>query len=375
MPEFRRDPVVDRWVIVAKERANRPHSLASGQHGDQALQCPFCEEHESETPPEVFAIRDQGTLPNSPGWQLRIVPNKYPAVDSGAGESHSAGRGLLQDGLSVSRPAQGVHEVIIESQRHVGQTCALSTEAIANVFMAYQSRLIELSKNSRWAYALYFKNVGEAAGATLEHLHSQLLVLDSIPSFAQQELAGALDYFQSRGSCVYCDLVRETLEDASRIVAESDNFLAFCPFASRVPLETWILPKRHACRFDQVDRARVVEFAGLLRQVLHGLEVPLAWDAYNYWLHQAPLQGEKLPSYHWHLEILPRSTKLAGFELGAGWYINTVPPEEGARRLREALAIQVAPRQPGIANRTQNELAMDWTNTSQRMTLDTVSSG
>lgn len=332
MPDLRKDPVVGRWVIIAHERAKRPHDFkVQAEELAGPASCPFCEGNEHRTPPEILSYRDRGSQPNGPGWRVRVVPNKFPALQV---EGKLAKRG---DGIYDRMAGIGAHEVIIESPRHVVSMSDLDEEAIRDVLWIYRDRLIDLKKDHRLVHGMLFKNVGAAAGASLEHTHSQLIVTPIVPITVAEEMTGALEFSRYRGRCIYCDMIHQELDSADRVVLDTPHFTAFCPFASRFPFETWILPKNHSSHFENIPRPAVDDLAGVLRNVLGRLEVALDSPAYNYIVHTAPFDHQELPHYHWHIEVIPRLTKVAGFEWGTGFYINPVPPEDAAAYLRAAV--------------------------------------
>lgn len=343
MPELRKDPVVGRWVIIAHERAKRPHDFKSESRleGEAAL-CPFCEGQEDKTPPEILAYRDRGTPGNGPGWRVRVVPNKFPALRI---------EGALQkrgDGIYDRMAGIGAHEVIVESPRHFRSLTELSEENVREVLWVYRDRLLDLKRDSRLVHGILFKNVGAAAGASLEHTHSQLIVTPTVPISVWEEMTGALEFFNYRGRCIYCDMVQQELETESRVVLDTPYFTAFCPFAARFPFETWVLPKAHASHFENVSKPSVDDLAFVLKQVLGKLEVALDVPAYNYIIHTSPFHEQELPHYHWHIEVIPRLTKVAGFEWGSGFYINPVPPEEAAGYLRDVEIGPAAEEAPAV---------------------------
>jgi UDPglucose--hexose-1-phosphate uridylyltransferase len=329
MPELRKDPIVGRWVIIATERAKRPIDLKSKPQQATGDYCPFCEGHEDKTPPEIIAYRDRHTRPNGPGWRVRVVPNKFPALQI---EGNLNKRG---DGIYDRMQGVGAHEVIIETPRHEITMARLSEHEIREVFWAYRDRLVDLKKDQRMVYGMLFKNVGGAAGATVEHTHSQLIVTPIVPISVWEEMTGSLEFFNYRGRCIYCDMVQQEMATESRIVLDMPNLTAFCPYASRFPFETWILPKSHSSHFENIQRVGVEELGTALKAILLKLEVALDVPPYNYIIHTAPFDTQELPHYHWHVEIIPRLTNVAGFEWGTGFYINPVPPESAAAFLRE----------------------------------------
>jgi UDPglucose--hexose-1-phosphate uridylyltransferase len=329
MPDLRKDPIVGRWVIIAKNRAKRPHDLTDGA----ALRpksgfCPFCEGHESHTPGEIVAYRQAGTHHDRPGWRVRVVPNKFPALEI-EGDLNKRGQGIYDMMRGV-----GAHEVIIESPKHLVSSTELDHENLREVLWMYRDRLLDLKKDPRLAYGMIFKNVGAAAGASLEHTHSQLIVTPIVPISVVEELNGSQEFYRYRGRCVFCDMVEQELAFEKRIVLDSPHFVAFCPFAARFPFETWIVPTGHASHYETLARDGSQELARVLKRVLEKIETALDRPAYNYVVHTAPFDTQSLAHYHWHIEIIPRVTKTAGFEWGTGFYINPVPPEESATFLR-----------------------------------------
>ncbi len=329
MPDLRKDPIVGRWVIVAKSRAKRPHDFDSTPRRRRSKFCPFCEGHEDKTPDEIIAYREAGSQPNREGWRVRVVPNKFPALEI-EGDLDKRGEGMYDRMQGV-----GAHEVIIESPRHLISTSELSESQIREVLWVYRDRLVDLKKDPRFVYGMIFKNVGAAAGASLEHTHSQLIVTPIVPINVWEEMTGSLEFHNYRGRCVYCDMIQQELAHEKRIVLDTPGFVAFCPFASRFPFETWILPKTHASHYENIQKNEVDELSGVMRQVIGKIEAALDQPAYNYIIHTAPFDTQELGHYHWHIEIMPSLTKAAGFEWGTGFYINPVPPEDAAMFLGE----------------------------------------
>lgn len=328
MSELRKDPICGRWVIIAPERADRPHSFVESELDLQAAD-PFLEGREDITTPEIFAIRDQGTRANGPGWKVRVISNKYPALGI-HGDLECRGEGMYDVMHGV-----GAHEVIIECPHAESNLSHLSSEAVRDVLLAYQSRLVDLKRDTRLIHALIFKNKGARAGASLPHAHSQLIVTPIVPITIQEELDGSLAYFQFRGRSIFSDMIIQEHNSAKRVVFETPQFLVFCPFASRFPFEIWIVPKQQRSHFERASRAEIDELGDVLKRTLRKLEIGLEDPSYNYIIHSAPFHAEELPHYRWHIEIFPRLAGVAGFEWGSGFYINPVPPEEAAKFLRE----------------------------------------
>jgi len=240
VPELRKDPITGRWVIISTERGRRPTSFASVTRREDASLCPFCPGHEEATPPEILAYREPGSEPNHSGWRLRVMPNKYPALvveGSMSREPH---------GIYDKMNGIGAHEVIIETPDHGLDMMDMTDEAVRDVFWAYRERMMDLERDRRFQYILVFKNHGQAAGASLEHAHSQLIATPIIPKRVAEELTGAKRYFDFKERCIFCDIVRQEIADQERLVADYDAFLSLQPFAPRFPFETWIVPKTHA---------------------------------------------------------------------------------------------------------------------------------
>ncbi len=329
MSDLRKDPILDHWVIVAADRSQRPGAPIESPPFEPGLPCPFCEGNEDETPHEVLAFREASGEVDRPHWRVRVVPNKFPAM-----EPFGAAR-PLDEGMYRRLDAYGAHEVVIESPRHLLSTSDLSTAELAEVFLAYQMRLAHWKRDPRMAYGQVFKNVGQAAGASMEHAHSQLLVIPRVPSVIAAEMTAALNYFRQHGCCPFCEMVRQELEAGERMIEETAHHLAFAPFAARLPFETWILPRRHAGHYEDTPREQLEDLAGVVRSVILRLEAVVGRCAYNYVLHTTPFDTTAPPHYHWHIEVVPILARTAGFELGTGWYINLVPPEEAASKMRE----------------------------------------
>lgn len=334
-PEYRRDPVSGRWVIIAPERSARPIALADTKpHARRNAErdvCPFCEGHEIDTPDEYHAVRDPGSAANGPGWQLRVVPNKFPAVRPLDGADLKSTGELFE-----SFPGFGAHELVIECPFHESNPTNLTDAEFGRVFVAYRDRMRVLAADPRFAYVTVFKNVGAEAGASLAHLHSQIIATPIVPDAVRLELEAAGDYYLGERQCVFCDILREELADGTRVVAESANVAAICPFASRFAYEVWVFPKSHQSGYETTPDALLVELAGLTKLVLGKIDAALGDPAYNYFIHTSPARVRDLPYFHWHLEIMPRTARQAGFEWGSGCFINAVPPERAAAELRAA---------------------------------------
>jgi UDPglucose--hexose-1-phosphate uridylyltransferase len=291
--------------------------------------CPFCPGNEQKTPPEVLAYRNGGA-PNAPGWNLRVVPNKFPALRV-EGELDREGEGIYDRMNGV-----GAHEVLIETPDHNLTFSELPERRIEELFWAYRERILDLKKDIRLRYIVMFKNHGEAAGASLEHTHSQLIALPVVPKRVQEEIDGAKRYFDFKERCIYCDIVRQDVSEGSRLVLETDHFLVLSPWAPRFPFETWIVPRAHRSHYENSETSAIQNLAWVTKMTMRKIDKVLERPPYNCVIHTAPVQEGSMAHYHWHVEIIPKLTKVAGFEWGTGFYINPTPPEESARYLRDA---------------------------------------
>jgi UDPglucose--hexose-1-phosphate uridylyltransferase len=330
MSELRKDPVVGRWVIIAGERGRRPSDFGPEPTRPRLTTCAFCAGSEDKTPPEILASRAAGSLPNGPGWSVRVVPNKFPALRI-EGELEPSGEGPFDRMNGV-----GAHEVVIESPDHVASLATMPLEQVTDVLLAFRERMLDLKKDGRFEYILVFKNHGEAAGASLEHPHSQLIATPITPIMVSEELAGAAQYYEIKERCVWCDILREERRGRRRLILNAEGFAAIAPFAPRFPFETWILPARHRSAFEELGVEELRGLARVLSEFLRRMNRTLNEPPYNFMLHSAPLRESSLDHFHWHLEIIPKLTRVAGFEWGSGFFINPVAPEDAATALREA---------------------------------------
>jgi UDPglucose--hexose-1-phosphate uridylyltransferase len=331
MSELRKDPVTGRWVIISTERRKRPSDfrLEPVQIPPDAS-CPFCEGHEHMTPREVLAYRRNGQAPNQPGWELRVVPNQFPVLRV-EGNLDRQGEGLFDKMNGI-----GAHEVIIETPKHQESLATMSADAVEQVFWSFRERVQDLKQDRRFRYIIIFKNHGTAAGASLDHSHSQLIALPIVPREVRAEIDGARQHFASKERCVFCDLIRQDAADGRRVIAENADMIALAPYAPRFPFETWILPKRHQSLFEDTPRHEYASLARLLGDLLRRMNTALVSPPYNLLIHSAPVSEPAGDFYHWHLEIIPKLTKVAGFEWATGFYLNPTAPEEAAQVLRDA---------------------------------------
>jgi UDPglucose--hexose-1-phosphate uridylyltransferase len=328
VPELRKNPVTGRWVIISTDRQKRPDDFRLERPtivGRQ--QCPFCPGHEAMTPGEVLAYRPHGA-PNTAGWDLRVVPNKFPALQV-EGTLDRAGEGMFDRMNGI-----GAHEVIIETPDHDRTLATMTETEIERVLWAYRERILDLKRDGRLRHIMVFKNHGAAAGATLQHTHSQLIALPIVPDFLREEIDGARRHYAEKERCVFCDIVHQELEAGTRLVQENADIVALAPYAPRFAFETWLLPKRHGARFEGAVKQEYESLARLLKQVLQRLDRALESPPYNLVVHTAPFAGDTAEIFHWHIEIMPKLTRVAGFEWGTGFFLNPTPPEEAARVLR-----------------------------------------
>jgi UDPglucose--hexose-1-phosphate uridylyltransferase len=338
MPELRHDPIQRQWVIIASERARRPSEFEIEIIQQPAEFCPFCACNEDKTPPEILAVRDGFSAPNSPGWSVRVIPNKFPALRI-EGELDRAA-----DGIYDTMNGIGAHEIVIESPDHIKHIADQSPSHLVHVLKAYRERLRDLMRDIRFLYVAVFRNYGESSGATLSHPHSQLIAMPVVPHVIEVELASAHEHYRYRGRCLFCDIIRQEMNAEIRMVSNSGPYAVFTPFASRSPFELFLAPVKHQHDFVQTTDEELGILSETLISTLSRLRQALNDPPFNFVLHLSPNLHAQSPivqrypaireSYHWHIEIIPRLTKSAGFEWGTGFYINPTPPEQAAEFLR-----------------------------------------
>lgn len=337
MPEMRRDPLSGDWVIFSPERSQRPANFRSTYVTDENSFDPFLEGNETLTTGEILAARAPESAPNQPGWQARVIPNKYPAVDQG-----SRGDELLQVSCECDMPdfyqmrsAGGAHDVIVESPERIVEFAELSLEQIRTVFRLYRTRWQQLKEDPNLEYAILFKNERPPAGASLEHVHSQLLGLPVIPEQVQREVQAARLYQEKTGRSCFEDLVQQEKQQEVRLVSASEQFAVFCPFASRFAYETWFVPSSGSSHFSEITESEIDELTQLVKMHLNRLKEILGEFSFNYIVQSSPFKGRWDGCFTWSLRVFPRISQLAGFELGTGMNINAVLPEIAAQQLKE----------------------------------------
>ncbi len=330
MAEFRRDPVDGKWVIIAGERRKRFVGFHTEPYPETGERCPFCMGNESLTPPEIFAFREPGSKKDGPDWRVRVIPNREPILRVET-ELEREGVGYY-DKIS----GLGAHEIIIENPSHKQYYSQLSLQNLTEIYLAYRERIMDLKKDQRMKYVLIFKNHGQTAGAMMDHRHSQLIALPILPKQIIEEMRGAKEYYKYKERCIFCDIVHQELSDKERLVFENEEFIAISPWAPIFPFELWVMPKNHRPSFDQSPDQLFGLLAQAVKSAMLKLDQVLQYPHFNLVLHTVPFGEEKCDYYHWHLEIMPRLTQVAGFEYGSGFYINPVSPEEATNWLIRA---------------------------------------
>ncbi len=329
MAELRRDPIGGRWVIVDTDHPNLPADYEYEAYIPTDNDCPFCYGNENLTPHEIESFRDPNTASNTPGWQVRVVPNKFPALKI-EGELDRRGLGIYDILNGV-----GAHEVIIESPYHHKDTSDLLNEEVEKFINMLCRRSHDLIRDKRFKYIMIFKNYGPAAGASLEHPHTQLIALPMVPKNVLEEIKGAEKYFEFRERCIFCDMLRQEFQEKERIISENEHFLSFCPFLSRFPFEIWIMPKQHYCCFYSLTPQQIPFLSSMLKDTIKKVKNIFSNVSYNYIIHSFPTNADiNNVGYHWHIEFIPKLMRVAGFEWGSGFYSVPTPPELAAKYLR-----------------------------------------
>lgn len=330
MSELRRDPITGRYVIIAPERhlsrAAFERPVPVGAVGGDM--CPFCEGQEGVAGRELLAWRPHDSPRDGRGWQVRVVVNREPAlrIERSLGEAADP---LLQTFGGI-----GAHEVIVESPDHYATFATMSAEQVQRVLWAWRERMRDLRRDLRLKSFLIVKNVGERAGATLDHPHSSLVAMPLVPQHLEDELNGARAYHEAYDRCPFCDVVAREIATGERVIASDDDTIAFAPFASRVPFESWVMLRRHQPAFDKLTDAELAAVAARVRDTIRRLDAALALPPHSVLLHSAPVGEDDSLSYDWHLEIIPRLLPVPGLAWDGGLHINPISPEEAAQELR-----------------------------------------
>ncbi|MBD3288156.1 galactose-1-phosphate uridylyltransferase [candidate division KSB1 bacterium] len=327
----RQNKATKEWVIYASSRGNRPKDFKQKQKSLQQIQkrdedCPFCPGNEAMLP-EIISERSDSSGQN---WQTRIVPNKYPALVPN-GNTHRS-----QEGIYLTMPGYGTHEVIIEDQQHDRTIATMPLQAVETLIETYHQRYVELMSRHRNMLTIIFRNHGARAGTSLIHPHSQLIVTGFVPRHFRWREEQAQRYFDQYGSCVFCDILKFESDYQTRIIAKTSTMTAFIPYHAEVPFEIWIMPNRHQADFGAVSENEKRDLAQVLKEILRKLHIKLNNPDYNYIINTAARYKAGEPQLHWYLQIRPRLTTPAGFEIGSGISINPSIPENDAEFLKEA---------------------------------------
>ena len=333
MPHIRKDPVTKQSVIISSERIGRPSDYVNSDKRHTAnseLSCPFCRGHEMKTPDPVYTVYPK----QEEIWQVRIVPNKYPIIS----ETHE-NELPKENALFYASSSKGFHDVVIEHPNHYFNFYHSEVEDFFYIFKSVIMRLKDLSKNKDMLYSLHFKNFGPEAGASLYHSHSQIITTPFIPTQMFDEINGAVEYYTENGRCVYCDIIKEEKLLNERVICENDNFIAISPFASKSPYQIYIMPKNHSDSIINTSSENILDFSRILKNVFDRLYKLLGEVGFNYVLHTiSPVLCNKYKlSNHWFLDIMPKMSKLAGYELGSGVFINSITPEDATLQLKNIL--------------------------------------
>jgi len=339
MPELRRGATDHRWVIVAPERAKRPSDFERTAEQPECrvpLDCPFCVGNEDKTPPELY----RSPTPDGDGWFVRVIPNKFPALQA----YDELGRESV-DGFYDRMNGIGTHEVIIETPDHCCEFPDLDVAQGVRIVETYIRRMKALMENPRFRYVLLFKNHGTEAGASLSHPHSQIIATPIVPQEVRNSLDIARSYYERKRRCLFCDIMLAELKCGERIVEDTAEFVTWAPYDARFPYELVIYPKQHSHDFARMNDVQKVELARTLIRTTQRLRALLGDVPYNFVLKTTPNPVARpgkpgywstLPyDYHWRMAVMPRLTRVAGFEWGTGFYINPMPPEQAAHYVRE----------------------------------------
>jgi len=327
MSELRYNLISQEWVIIATERAKRPRDFTKAKRGKIVLpefkaECPFCPGNEDKTPEETFRLGDRSR------WKVRVTYNKFPAL------SPLSNHDRISEGTLRSMDGFGIHEVIIEHPRHNMVIPLMAKEEVADIIKVYKSRYLAIQQINHIEAIVIFKNHGVQAGTSLEHSHSQLIATPIIPPQLRNRLTRAMNYFDETGKCIFCQMFDEELHAKKRIVLETDKFVSFIPYAALSPFHLWIFPRRHNASFVGIDDSEIQDLACNLKNTLAKLYYGLDNPDLNISIHSPPTHESGVDYFHWYISVIPRISKVAGFELGSGIFINVALPEESAEFLR-----------------------------------------
>lgn len=333
--ELRKDPLLGRWIAVLNQ-SRSPSEYAFSRDEEDEGRCILCSGREAETPREIMVSSKTNPGGASGGWWTRVIPSFDPVFQI-EGDLGRRGEGMYDKMNGI-----GANEIIIESPEHSVRPEDMGLEQMARVITTYRDRMADLERDIRLRYTLIFKNSGRESGAHFSHPVSQLASTPVIPKRVKEELDGAKQYFAYKERCIFCDIVREELRVGSRVISETRNFVSFCPYASKFPFESWIVPKRHNCAFQDIRNEEIEDLALILSTVLKKLHTAFGGVPFNYFLHSAPNRMPRKDhwhtlgeDFHWHLEIMPRLLRTSGFEWSSGFYILPTSPEDASKYLRE----------------------------------------
>jgi UDPglucose--hexose-1-phosphate uridylyltransferase len=340
--ELRKDFLLDRWVVIATERARRPTDFTNRKiEAATNASCPLCSGNEHMTPPAVLIYLPQehgGALKETEhgdfrykNWLIRVIPNLFPAFSPPVTSSDAQ----LEFEVSTFGHAVGHHEVLVESPTHDEQPSVAALPQLVNIITAYKDRLREMSQKPYVKYVQIFRNYGLEAGASLSHAHSQIIATPFVPTIVNEEMETSKSYFIQNQKCVFCELIKKE-SDKPRQILDSKHFFVFAPYASINPMEFWIFPKRHSANPLDLSEEETIAFAETLKSTLGALKNLVNDPPYNYGIHLA-INKDASDYYHWHLEVYPRLSIWAGFEKSTGTYINTITPETAAAELKKLI--------------------------------------
>mgnify|MGYP003392753546 CR=1 FL=1 len=325
--ELRYNIINREWVVIATERAKRPHDFMKPQKDVKPIpefrqDCPFCPGKESDLSDETFRIGDKKN------WKVRSIYNKFPAF--------SPKEKLVRhnDGIYHSISGYGVAEVIVESPKHNLSIALMSAEEVEDIIKTYRNRYLFLQDKEDVEAVIIFRNHGPGAGTSLEHPHSQLIATPIVPPQIRNRVESAMAFFDVIGKCIFCGTLEQELAAGKRIVSESGTFVSFVPYAGAAPFITWIFPKRHMSSFGDINDAEIKGLASILKLTISKIYYGLNNPDLNYTIRSIPVKEDGKAYFHWYLSIVPRITLPAGFELGSGIFINSSLPEESAEYLR-----------------------------------------
>lgn len=320
--------VTKEWVIIATDRAKRPEDFKKELKIKDDIppynpKCPFCPGNEDPNEPEIARVNDENGR-----WLVRVIPNKYPALKP------EGSLARLKNGIYRKINGFGIHEVIIDTPTHNLTTALLEKDQIKEIFKLYRSRFRELQKDPRIAHIVVFKNHGESAGTSQLHPHSQLAAISIVPTQIRHRVEETMRHYDATGECAYCNMINDEIKTQERIIMESPHFVAFVLYAAQSPFHLWILPKRHMASFSAIKEEEIADLSFVMKTILSKIYYGLGNPDYNYVIRACPTDSCNSKYLHWHISIVLRVTKAAGFELGSGMFINTSFPEEDAKFLR-----------------------------------------